>query len=307
MGIGKQLAEVEETLEKAVASDVEPLSKASKHIIRGGGKRLRPRVVLLSYLAAGGRDASSAVSLAAAVELLHTASLVHDDINDQSDMRRGRATVNAQWGDRVALLAGDFMFIRLLSLIAPFGRRVIQTLADCCTAIVEGETLQMLGVTHDEMTEELYLNTIRLKTASLFSAGAELGGMLAEGTEQQIAALRSYGVNLGMAFQIRDDTLDLVGKREALGKPVALDLEQGKMSLATLFALRTSEGAKEVLSSKNPAQVMDLLQQSGALEYAMQRARDYSNWGKDALSTMPPSQAIAELTELADFAVRRDR
>jgi len=214
---GEELDLVEDALRGAVASSVSLLSRASEHIIRSGGKRLRPRVVLLSYKAAGGKDISRAVPLAAAVELLHTASLIHDDINDRSDMRRGQATVNARWGDSLALLAGDFMFIRLLSLIAAFDSRVIRVLADSCTAIVEGETLQMLSLGDTGMTEETYLRIVGQKTASLFSACAELGGLLAGGAEQQVSALKDYGLKMGTAFQIRDDTLDLVGRRDRLG------------------------------------------------------------------------------------------
>jgi len=302
----EELDLVEDVLRRAVASNVELLSRASEHIIRSGGKRLRPRIVLLSYEAAGGEDLSAAVSVAAAVELLHTASLIHDDINDRSDMRRGRATVNARWGDSLALLTGDFIFIKLLSMIAAFDSRVIRVLADCCTAIVEGETLQMLSLGDTEMAEETYLRIAGQKTASLFSACAELGGVVAGGGEQQITALKEYGLNLGIAFQIRDDTLDLVGQRDELGKPVASDLEQGKISLATLFALKRSETTREVLFSNDAAQAIQLLRDTGALEYAMLKAGEYSERAKEALSALPRSEAKAELCRLADFVVARD-
>jgi len=307
LGIGKDIILVEAALERAVASDVELLSRASKHTIRAGGKRLRPRVLLLSYRAAGGRDSSRAVPLAAAVELLHTASLIHDDINDQSDMRRGQATVNARWGDGLALLTGDFVFVKLVGLLAGFGSGIRQVLADACLAIVEGETLQMVNPRDDGMTEELYLEIVGRKTGALFAACAQLGGILAEGMHEQIAALKNYGLNLGIAFQIRDDTLDLVGRTEDLGKPVAKDLEQGKVSLATLFALNRSERAREVLLSGDPALSTELLRSTGALEYAMQKARERSNTAKKALSVLPRSEARAALHNLADFAVARDR
>lgn len=320
----EELGLVEDALRRAVVSNVSLLSKAGEHIILSGGKRLRPRVVLLSYKAAGGEDISRVVPLAAAVELLHTASLIHDDINDRSDMRRGQATVNARWGNSLALLTGDFIFIRLLSLIAAFDSRIIQALAESCTAIVEGETLQMVSLGDTEMTEETYLRIVGQKTASLFSACAELGAVIAEGTEQRITALKEYGFNLGIAFQIRDDTLDLVGKRDRLGKPVASDLEQGKMSLATIFALKRSERTREVLFSPAPrppvldasllptqvrdtAQAIQLLYDTGAFEYAMQKAREYSERAKEALAILPNSEAKERLSELADFAVIRER
>jgi octaprenyl-diphosphate synthase len=306
VSIDADLAQVEELLQSALSSDVELLSMASAHIVHSGGKRLRPKVLLLSYQAAGGRDGSRAVPLAAAVELLHTASLIHDDINDQSDTRRGQPTINARWGDSLALLSGDFVFIKLLGLMPAFDSRIIRVLADACLAIVEGETLHVLNCEDAAMTEELYLEIVRRKTASLFSTCTELGGIVAEGTEQQISALRSYGLNLGLAFQIRDDALDVAGKSEHLGKPVGVDLEQGKMSLATLFALKRSERAREVLFSMDASQALELLRDIGALDYAMQKAREYSDSGKRALSTLPASEARAALYDLADFAVARD-
>lgn len=311
----EELNLVEDVLRRSVVSDVDLLSRASEHVIRSGGKRIRPRVVLLSHKAVGGKDISRAVPLAAAMELLHTASLIHDDINDHSDMRRGLATVNARWGNGLALLTGDFIFVRLLNLVATFDSPVIQVLADCCTAIVEGETLQMSHLGDIEMTEETYLRIVSRKTASLFSACSELGAVLAGGTEQHVTILKEYGLNLGIAFQIRDDTLDLAGKRDDLGKPVFNDLKQGKMSLATIFALKRSERAREVLFSSTPgsqtqaqdaAQAVQLLRDTGALEYAALKAKGFVARAKEALSVLPGSEAKAVLFDLADFALARE-
>ena len=302
----RELDLVEETLRRAVQSNVAVLSAASEYIIGSGGKRLRPRTLLLSYEAAGGRDISRAVPVAAAVELLHTASLIHDDINDHSGIRRGQASVNAQWGDSLALLIGDFVFVRLLSLMASFDCEVNRVLANGCSAIVEGETLQMLRLGDTEVSEEDYLMTVTQKTASLFSACAELGGVLAGAAERQVAALREYGLNLGIAFQIRDDTLDLVGHSETLGKPVASDWGQGKMSLAAICAMRKSEEAREVLLSKDARRAVEVLRETGALRYADKKAREYSDKAKRALAALPSSEAKAELGRLADFAVGRE-
>ncbi len=307
MVIDKELDLVEDALERAVASDVGLLSRGSEHIISSGGKRLRPRVVLLAYRAARGEDVLQAVPIAVAVELLHTASLIHDDINDHSAMRRGQATVNAQWGNGLALLIGDFVFVKLLRLMAAFEPPLIRVLANCCTDIVEGETLQMLSLGDTELTEEIYLTIVSRKTASLFSACAELGAMVAGGTDAQVSALRDYGLNLGMAFQIRDDTLDLVGKGDELGKPVASDLEQGKITLAALFALTRSERAREVLLSKDAGQAIELLRDTGALEYAMLKAGEYSERARESLAELPASEAKAALCELAGFVLSRDQ
>jgi geranylgeranyl pyrophosphate synthase len=298
---------VERTLGQALASDIGLLQGASSHVIRSGGKRLRPTVVLLSFRAVGGQDISQAVPLAAAVELLHTASLVHDDINDKSDLRRGQATVNAQWGDSLALLVGDFIFVRLLQLIAGFDPRAIRVLADCCTAIVEGETLQMLHLRDLSLTEETYLRIVKLKTADLFSTCSELGAFMGGGPEEAIRALKAYGHYLGIAFQMRDDALDWVGKETDLGKPVASDMEQGKVSLATIYALQQSERAKDVLFSQDQACALDLLKEVGALDYAVLKCREYSEKAQAALSALPDSEAKTELINLAEYAVLRDR
>jgi octaprenyl-diphosphate synthase len=302
-----ELGLVEDALRKALTSDVALLAKASGHIVCSGGKRLRPKIVLLAYRAVGGDNPSQAMPLAVAVELLHTASLVHDDINDHSELRRGQATINARWGNSLALLVGDFVFVRLLGLLATCSPRAIQILGDCCTAVVEGETLQMLHRGDWNVTEALYLGIVHKKTASLFAACGELGAVAADGTEEQIAALAEYGENLGVAFQIQDDTLDLVGEREALGKPVSLDLEQGSVGLAAQYALEHEAGAVEVLRAGHRAQVTRLLQESGALAYAAQRAGAFVERARSALAVLPDSQARDELRGLADYVVVRDR
>jgi geranylgeranyl pyrophosphate synthase len=298
---------VERTIGQALSSDVGLLQAASSHVIRSGGKRLRPTVALLAFRAAGGQDISQVVPLAAAVELLHTASLVHDDINDKSNLRRGQATVNAQWGDSLALLVGDYIFVRLLQLISGFAPRAIRVLADCCTSIVEGETLQMLHLRDLSLTEETYLRIVTLKTADLFSTCSELGAFLAGGTEETILALKEYGHCLGIAFQMRDDALDWVGNEADLGKPIASDLEQGKMSLAPIFALNKSDHARDVLFAADRSQALRLLEQTGALEYAMRRCQEYSEKAQASLAVLPESEAKTELCKLAEYVILRDR
>jgi geranylgeranyl pyrophosphate synthase len=304
---GQELALVEQTLREALASEVGLLKMASEHIIRSGGKRLRPMVLLLSFRAVGGQDLEQAVPMAAAMELLHTASLVHDDINDQGEMRRGQVTVNARWGNSLALLIGDFVFVKLLDLLVGQNARVMRIMADCCTAIVEGETLQMLHQGDTDMDDALYLRIVGLKTAALFEACGALGGVLGGGTEQEIAALGEYGMKLGIAFQIRDDTLDLIGEENAMGKPVRVDLDQGSLSLAVLHALKHTKGVLETLRSGDQARVVRMLSDTGALDYAAQRARTYAEEAIASLSVLPPSEARNELRRLADYAVVRDQ
>jgi geranylgeranyl pyrophosphate synthase len=309
MPIVRELDLVEKTLKDAVGSDIDVLAQIGAYVFEAGGKRLRPKVVLLSYKAVGGMDAVQAVPLAAVVELLHTASLIHDDINDSSALRRGQETINTRWGNNLAILAGDFIFIQILSLMASFEPSVIKLLAECCSAAVEGETLQMINRGNTEMSEELYLEIVSKKTACIFSACAKTGGILAAGTERDVATLGEYGFNLGMAFQIRDDALDLVGDIQFLGKPTFTDIGQGTMNLVTLFAIRKLEEAREVLLSekRNAAQAKQLLRDTGALDYAVQRAEMYAHKAKKALSSLPESDAKTSLHELADFAVARNQ
>ncbi|MFC2095013.1 polyprenyl synthetase family protein [Candidatus Bipolaricaulota bacterium] len=303
-GLERALMQVEEMLHDLISSDVSLLKQASKHVVSAGGKRLRPRLVFLSFEAAGGGDdLSSAVPVAAAIELIHTASLVHDDINDQSELRRGHATINARWGDTLALLTGDFIFLKVLGLAAEFDADVTRVLARACTMLVEGETLQTETQSKSQSTEESYIEIVGRKTASLFSACAELGAILAGAPPEVRIALRDYGYNFGVAFQLRDDVLDLVGSRQNLGKPVVQDLDQEKMSLALLHALSECDEAQEIILSKDRDAVMDLLKSTGAIEYANRRTSEYLEAAKRQLSLLPPSvsrDTLAGLTGLAE-------
>jgi len=191
---------VEEALCQALSSEVGALHDAALHTIRSGSKRLRPRLLLLAYQAAGGRDIARAIPASAAVELLHTASLVHDDIADRSRSRRGQPTVNMQWGDSLALITGDFIFVKMLQLVASRVPEGVTLLSRCCADVIEGEARQTLALGDTSLSEDTYLRIISQKTASLFAASAELGGLLAGESEPRLAALREYGRCLGIAF-----------------------------------------------------------------------------------------------------------
>ena len=193
-----------------------------------------------------------------------------------------------------------------MKLIGSFDARIIQVLASTCVSIVEGETRQMLTLGDICMAEETYLEIVRQKTASLFAASAEAGGILGQATEQQIQALAEYGLNLGMAFQIKDDALDYVGRSDQLGKPVALDLAQGKISLPIIAALKKTDRIKSALHAQNAQEVTRLLQETGGLAYAMNRAQEYARKAQAALSTLPYSEAWATLRQVTDFAIARD-
>lgn len=300
------LSLVEEMLSDLTSSDVVLLNQASSHIMNAGGKRLRPRVLFLSFEAVGGTDLSRIAPVAAALELIHTASLVHDDINDHSEMRRGRATINARWGNTLALLTGDFIFLKVLDLAAGFDAEVIRVLSRACVALVEGEILQIATQSEGQLTEADYLEIVGRKTASLFSACAELGAIVAGASLGERTALRDYGYSFGVAFQLRDDVLDLVGSSQRLGKPVVRDLDQEKMSLVMLHATSKSERAREILMSKDRDSVLDLLESTGALDYANQRTREYSDMAKEELAVLAPSAARDTLCVLAELAFDRE-
>ena len=218
---------LESVMNDIINSDVTVLRDASKHILQAGGKRIRPKVVLLSHLATNGDQIDKTVKIAAAIELVHTASVVHDDINDHGVVRRGRPSVNAIWGRTFALLTGDFLFTKVYELMAPFQDLNI-VFSEATVALVEGETLQAAAVKDNNFSREVYYEIIAKKTAALFKAGAILGAKMANASQEFIDALGNYGFNIGLAFQIIDDLLDLTGDVEQLGKTAGIDVEQGK-------------------------------------------------------------------------------
>ena len=305
------LIAVEDKLEAVVASDIQLLEDASLHIVTSGGKRVRPRVVLLAYLAAGGQDIESVVAMAAAVEMVHTATLVHDDINDHSLTRRGKVTVHARWGRTFALLTGDYLFAKVYELMAPYGAWPNVVIADACTRLVEGETLQAAAAKSGSMDRETYKQIISLKTASLFEASAQLGAWLAGAEEAVIEALGTYAYNLGLTFQIVDDILDIVGDPEAMGKPVGLDLTQGRgvLSVAQNGGQQEKDGLTAVAELEEPDPIQEMmagLRASGAVEVARMQAEETAARAHRALDKVPPSPARDEMAALIDSVLNRD-
>ncbi len=303
---------VEETLESVVASDIQLLEDASRHIVTSGGKRVRPRVTLLAYLAAGGQDIASVVPMAAAVEMVHTATLVHDDINDHSLTRRGKVTVHARWGRTFALLTGDYLFTKVYELMAPYGVEPNVTIATACTRLVEGETLQAMAAKSGSMDRETYKQIISLKTASLFEASAKMGAGQATDDPEVIEALSRYAYNLGLTFQIVDDILDIIGDPEAMGKPVGLDAAQGR-GVSAVAHNGGKHGGGEALTAvaelepPDPIQeMMASLRNSGAVELARLQAQETAERARRALDVLPDSPARQELHALIDAIMERD-
>lgn len=288
------LDRVEALMLSITDSDVTVLRDASRHILSAGGKRVRPRLVLLAYTAAGGTDPEIAAPIAAAVELVHTASVVHDDINDHGVVRRGRPSVNALWGRTFALLTGDFLFTKVYELMAPFKDMNI-TLADATVALVEGETLQASAVKENNFTREVYYKIIARKTAALFRAAGELGGRLAHGAPEQIEALANFGYNVGLAFQIIDDVLDLTGDTDQLGKTAGIDLEQGRG-----FAAAAAHEVDIMASLKEKVLSGD------AVHEAYEQAQQLVTMAINELDVLPDSEAKTSLIDLAHLIVDRN-
>lgn len=291
---------VERTMFEVVNSDVTVLRDASRHILGSGGKRIRPRMIILSYIACGGRDFSDVARAAAAVELVHTASVVHDDINDHGVLRRGKPSVNALWGRTFALLTGDFLFAKVYELMAPLDGLNVE-LAEATVALVEGETLQASAVKENTLTREIYNRIIALKTAALFKSGARMGARLAGASPDVVEAMGQYGYNIGIAFQVVDDILDLTADSEQLGKTAGIDLEQGR----GIGAVIATEEHVEPAPSDPMDSVKRKLLDGGAIKKGVEYANMLVKMAVDALDEIPASPSKDALIHLAHTVVER--
>lgn len=296
---------VEKAMYEVVNSEVTVLRDASRHILEAGGKRIRPRVLALAYMACGGLDFDRIAAPAAAVELMHTASVVHDDINDHGVLRRGRPSVNAIWGRTFALLTGDFLFTAVYQLLAPYKDLNI-ILARAATALVEGETLQAVAVKENNFTREVYARIIGLKTAALFQAAAEMGALVANAPAEHISALAQYAYNLGLAFQIQDDVLDVLGDQNTLGKTAGLDVQQGRGFTAIKEDGKENESPKTQSAADVVESVKRKLMEGNRLQEARLQAQAIAQLAISALDVLPASPAKDELIELAHLVVTRD-
>ena len=311
--IGADMAAVDRVLRTSLASDVVLIRRVSEYIIAGGGKRLRPAVLLLAANACGYRGTAHH-TLAAVLEMIHTATLLHDDVVDESQMRRGHATANAAFGNAASVLVGDFLYSRAFQLMVGVDRmRVLAIMADATNVIAEGEVMQLMHAGDAALTEDAYFEVIRRKTAKLFEAAGRLGAVLGGASASLEESLAAYGMHLGTAFQIMDDVLDYSGDVAAIGKNVGDDLAEGKMTLPLIraLALAGNEDAALIrhavsgggLTDFRP--VVDALERTGALQYARERALASSRAAAAALAGLAPSPAAASLLQLATFAADR--
>ena len=313
MTIDDSLRAVEELMLAATRSSVPLLSETTAHILAAGGKRLRPHLVLLAHEAVGGNDVDYVIPLAAAVEIIHSATLVHDDINDHGTLRRGRETVNARWGTTFALLTGDYMFTKTYQIMAPYSTDLNQILTKACIELVEGETLQIQASKRGILDRDTYFEIISKKTAALFVACARLGATAARASHDAIEALAQYAFRLGLAFQITDDILDLVADAQQLGKNTGVDRLQGRGIAAVREDGRDKVDAPEAAVAE-PSGILSLVEESLPQEYTLdavvalgrQQAHGLADAAIACLSVLPPSQAADQLRAMAYQVVERD-
>ncbi len=314
--VAEELNRAEQKMRQLANVDNDVLAEAIAHLVDAGGKRLRPIIALLTTRFAD-TDSDKAVSLAAAVEMLHTATLVHDDVIDNSLLRRGSPTLNAKWSPGATILTGDYMFARSAGFAAETDSvRIVKVFAHTLRVIVNGELQQLFnnGRNATPPTLEEYHERIYAKTASLFAASAKMGGILAKLSEENIHALNDYGYYLGMAFQVMDDILDFEGDEAVLGKPIASDLRQGIATLPVLHFLKAHPEHPLVLKAvakMHPTddemqQVVAEIRTSGSLTAALNDARDFAAQSKTALASLPANQYRQALADVADYAVARD-
>ncbi len=311
------LEQVDREFVRHVESQVAVIPQIGRYIQSSGGKRVRPAVLLMAARLAG-YQGDRAVLYAAVVEFIHTATLVHDDIIDDSELRRGRMAVHSRWGNDITVLLGDYLYIKSMAMALTHDTLdLVRLLCDVTLRMIEGELYQLTKNGDADITEEEHFDIIRRKTAYLFGGSAQIGGMLGTITKEQEQALQEYGFNLGIAFQLVDDLLDFTGDLKALGKPVGADLREGKMTLPLIHLLQQGEErgdaiVRDIIATRTATdeqwdEIMAMLRSHRSIEYAYQRAVDFAERAKKPLYLFPPSAERDALLALPDFVLSRDR
>jgi len=296
-------------------SEVAMIPEVANHLISSGGKRLRPMLTLATAVFTGYSGAGH-IKLAAAVEFMHTATLLHDDVVDESELRRGKLAARMVWGNEASVLVGDFLLGQAFKMMVEVASlRALEILSTAAAVIAEGEVMQLAAAKKLDTTEDAYLAVIRSKTAELFAAACEVGPVLAGRPKAEQAACRSFGMNLGVAFQLIDDALDYGGSRARLGKNVGDDFREGKITLPVILAFRRGNEEERAfwrraleageVSDQNLEQAVAMLSRHRALEDTIERARHYGAIAKDALALFPDGEGKRALLEVVDFCVAR--
>lgn len=313
--VAEDMALVNQLIVAKLESRVSLIPELAGHLVSAGGKRVRPMLTLIAASLCG-YQGTRHHGLAAAVEFIHTATLLHDDVVDQSDLRRGNATANAVWGNKPSVLVGDFLFARAFQLMVEDGSiQVLKILSDASAVIAEGEVAQLITANDTETTEAAYMEVITAKTATLFAAAAELGAVVADRTQSDANSLRSYGENLGIVFQLVDDVLDYNAREADLGKNVGDDFKDGKITLPVVLAFergddtersfwkRTLEEGEQ--TAEDFSRALELMERHSTLNESMIRATDYADKAKASLDTFADNPAKSAMIDLVDFCIER--
>lgn len=315
--IATDMQQLDQVIRTSLYSEVSLINQISDYIINAGGKRLRPALVILTARALGATPVqiTQAIELAAIVEFIHTATLLHDDVVDESDMRRGRLTANAEYGNSAAVLVGDFLYSRSFQMMVKIGLMdVMDVLSEATNTIAEGEVLQLLNCKDPEVTESRYMQVIDFKTAKLFEASCRLAGIVTGQTEESIANLGRFGAELGSAFQLIDDVLDYAGESATLGKNVGDDLREGKPTLPLIHAMQHAEPAIQAQirdaiangGTQDVSAIMSSIEQTGSLDYTRNKALALAESAKYRLKGLDESTFRHALATLCDVAVNRN-
>ncbi len=311
------MAQVEEELTRQSSSKIPLIDSIGQYICRSGGKRVRPAILLLGSQMCG-YDGPIGPKLGAVIEMIHSATLVHDDIIDNATVRRGRASVNAQWGNEITVLMGDWLYMTSFRLA--LGERhfkVLDILIEATRKMIEGELIQLTLNGNLDITEEQHLDISMRKTAFLFSASAQLGAILGSAEEEKEELLRLYGLNVGLAFQLVDDVLDLTSNENTLGKPVGSDLKEGKLTLPLIYLMREGEPHHRALvqkalrdnnsGSSTMNEIFQLVKEYRTADRVLEKAQDYAQKAKACLKDFPHSKAREALLAIPEYIVERDR
>jgi octaprenyl-diphosphate synthase len=314
--VRSDLQQVEEEFCRQIVSTVSPITEIGQYLQVSGGKRLRPALVLLASKLCG-YEGPSAIKLGAVVELIHTATLVHDDIIDEADIRRGRPSTNSRWGDPMSVLAGDWMYMQAFNIsLAERNFRILELLISLTQGMVEGELLQLTRLRKIDVTEDEYHELAYRKTAILFSACLRLGAILGSKSDEEETKLGEYGANLGLAFQLIDDLLDFTSSEEKLGKPIGNDLREGKVTLPLIYLLRDchpqeSERVARVLEERGFhsvrfQEIRELIERHDTLRAVREEARRFADLAASSIEGFPDSRYKDALRSLPDFIVERE-
>jgi octaprenyl-diphosphate synthase len=312
--VDADMSAVDRLIHEQLLSDVALINQLGNYLVNSGGKRLRPTLVLLSASACG-YQGQHHINLATIVEFIHTATLLHDDVVDESDLRRGRDTANALWGNAASVLVGDFLYSRSFQMMVSVeNMRVMRIMADTTNTIAEGEVMQLLNVRDPDTSEARYIEVIQCKTAKLFEAAARLGAVLAEQPEQWEQGLARYGMHLGTAFQLIDDVLDYSADAGEIGKNIGDDLAEGKPTLPLIHAMREGSNAQRTLIREAIEQggldriddVRAAIESTGAIQYTSRLAREEARKAVAAIAQLPESPFKSALVGLAEFSANRN-